>query len=111
MADEDGPFFADAVRVIDRDQRLDVEIEASGFSKKMARDLEGVVGFDQDAEVQEADDDEEGQDDSGSDVEVDEDGERQDLEMEEQLLADEMGGLDVDDNLAVKPLRVAGWAI
>ena len=41
-SDEPGPFFADTVKArVDR--RLDVEAEASGFSKKMGRELEGYM--------------------------------------------------------------------
>jgi RIO kinase 2 len=111
VADEDGPFFADAVKDIEHDRRLDIEIEASGFSRKMARDLERVVGFDQDAEIPEADVDDKCEDESGCDVEVDEEGERQDLRTEEQLLADEIGNLDIDDDLAAKSLRVADYGL
>ncbi|KIV99571.1 uncharacterized protein PV09_08749 [Verruconis gallopava] len=43
VSDEPGPFFADAIKgagIADGVRRLDVEVEASGFSKKMAKDLE-----------------------------------------------------------------------
>ena len=41
-SDESGPSFADARKRVGRNgrKRLDVEVEASGFSKKMAKDLE-----------------------------------------------------------------------
>ena len=41
-SDEPGPFIADARKRLGkhRGKRLDVEVEASGFSKKMAKDLE-----------------------------------------------------------------------
>ncbi|KAL9587980.1 MAG: hypothetical protein Q9203_003204 [Teloschistes exilis] len=42
-SDEPGPFFADAERRMRQTKgcrRLDVEVEASGFSKKMAKELE-----------------------------------------------------------------------
>ena len=41
-SDAPGPFFKDALKSIGRDgvKRLDVEAEASGFSKKMAKELE-----------------------------------------------------------------------
>ncbi|KAL8633897.1 hypothetical protein Q9189_000408 [Teloschistes chrysophthalmus] len=43
-SDEPGPFFADAERRMRQNKggcrRLDVEVEASGFSKKMAKELE-----------------------------------------------------------------------
>lgn len=38
VSDEAGPFFSDAVK--DVGKRLDVEVEASGFSRKMAKELE-----------------------------------------------------------------------
>jgi RIO kinase 2 len=41
-SDEPGPFFAEAKKWVGRvgGKRLDVEVEASGFSRKMAKDLE-----------------------------------------------------------------------
>lgn len=55
VSDEPGPFFADAIRSAGIGQgvrRLDVEVEASGFSKKMAKELERYMeehGVDGDA--------------------------------------------------------------
>lgn len=43
VSDEPGPFFADTVNAADAGQRLDVEVEASGFSRKMAKDLDRYV--------------------------------------------------------------------
>ncbi|THC97879.1 hypothetical protein EYZ11_002630 [Aspergillus tanneri] len=42
VSDEPGPFFSDAEKQLLQNpgKRLDVEVEASGFSKKMARELE-----------------------------------------------------------------------
>ena len=42
MSDEPGPFFVDAKKLAGgaKSKRLDVEVEASGFSKKMAKELE-----------------------------------------------------------------------
>ena len=67
-SDIPGPFFADAKKLVARNgvKRLDVEAEASGFSRKMAKELEaymreigvdgdGVVGH-QDGEAQSPDD-------------------------------------------------------
>lgn len=55
LSDESGPHFADAKARLQRrgngGKRLDVEVEASGFSRKMARELEAymkVVGVDGD---------------------------------------------------------------
>jgi RIO kinase 2 len=64
-SDEPGPFFKDSIKTITK--RLDVEVEASGFSKKMAKELEAYMkeqGVDGDAGEpergdEEADEDEE----------------------------------------------------
>ena len=42
VSDEPGPFFTDAKKLAGgaKGKRLDVEVEASGFSKKMAKELE-----------------------------------------------------------------------
>ena len=54
MSDEAGPLFADAKKLAGgpKSKRLDVEVEASGFSKKMAKELEKYmqeIGVDGDA--------------------------------------------------------------
>ncbi|KAF2396498.1 RIO1-domain-containing protein [Trichodelitschia bisporula] len=54
--DTPGPFFADAIKDAGRGsgvRRLDIEVEATGFSRKMAKELEGYmkeVGVDGDGE-------------------------------------------------------------
>lgn len=40
-SDEPGPFFADAIKHIGK--RLDVEVEASGFSRNMAKELDAYM--------------------------------------------------------------------
>jgi len=91
-SDAPGPFFADAKKSVGRDgaKRLDVEAEASGFSKKMSKELEGYmreVGVDGDrgdgtGGVSEDDDDEEDEKDEenglGPSPEVPEGGETPD---------------------------------
>lgn len=67
-SDEPGPFFSDAIKDVGKDgaRRLDVEVEASGFSRKMAKELESYmkeVGVDGDGAVA---------DGEGSDEEVEE---------------------------------------
>ncbi|KAF2152558.1 RIO1-domain-containing protein [Myriangium duriaei CBS 260.36] len=42
-ADEPGPFFADAIKESDKSKRLDVEVEATGFNRKMAKDLDKYI--------------------------------------------------------------------
>ncbi|KAK7905630.1 Serine/threonine-protein kinase rio2 [Exophiala xenobiotica] len=59
---EEGPLFKDARKQLGREgRRLDVEVEASGFSKKMAKDLETYMkdhGIDGDARDAETNDEE-----------------------------------------------------
>jgi RIO kinase 2 len=65
VSDEAGPFFADATKMLDP-RRLDVEAEASGFSRKMAKELEGYmrdVGVDGDANGEAAAGENEGEED------------------------------------------------
>ena len=64
-----GPFFEDAKKTVGRDgvKRLDIEAEASGFSKKMSKELEAYmreVGVDGDGrgEADAEDDSDEGKD-------------------------------------------------
>ncbi|KAH8728642.1 RIO1 family-domain-containing protein [Phaeosphaeriaceae sp. PMI808] len=72
-SDEPGPFLKDAIKVIAK--RLDVEVQASGFSKKMAKELDAYMkehGIDGDTgEVvrDNADGEEEGEQDVGEEVE------------------------------------------
>ncbi|KAG9778899.1 Serine/threonine-protein kinase rio2 [Exophiala dermatitidis] len=53
-SNEEGPFFKDAKLLVGKDgaRRLDIEVEASGFSKKQAKELEAYMkehGIDGDA--------------------------------------------------------------
>ncbi|KAI9679424.1 MAG: hypothetical protein M1817_005446 [Caeruleum heppii] len=98
-SDEPGPFLADARRQLGRDPdqpRLDVAVEASGFSRKMARDLERymeAVGVDGDREGTAAAA-AAGSDEGGGDVDEDEDeGEDENLDEneEEQVEPDKDG--------------------
>lgn len=68
VSDVPGPFFADAKKLLRKNpgKRLDVEVEASGFSKKMAKELEAYmkeVGANGDGEGSK--DEEEGSDEEG----------------------------------------------
>lgn len=47
VSDEPGPFFVDALKRAETNSqnRLDTQVEASGFSKKMAKELENYIGF------------------------------------------------------------------
>lgn len=126
-SDEPGPFFKDAIKNIDPERRLDVEVEATGFSRKMAKELDRYVEAtggdaeeaDQNLEDQEDPDcedvedveDEEGQEEvedglAGGEpraAEGDEAGAPpQDVQVDEPKLAEEIGSLTVEDDLAVK---------
>jgi RIO kinase 2 len=62
-SDEEGPHFSEARKLVGKDgaKRLDVSVEASGFSRKMAKELEAYmkeVGVDGDRSVDVTSDDE-----------------------------------------------------
>lgn len=97
-SDATGPSFATAKKQVGKKggKRLDVEVEASGFSRKMARELEAYmkeVGVDGDSKLN----GESVSDDSGSDE--DEDGEEEDdgEEEQEQDVVHENQGPNDDD--------------
>jgi RIO kinase 2 len=108
VCDEEGPFFKDAVKGIDPEMRLDIEVEASGFSKKMAKDLERFVeGDGGDRNELEAEKDSQEVDVENQDeveLEEDEDGLPEDPQVDDPRLAEEIGGLAIGDDLAVKPM-------
>ncbi|KAK4617825.1 Serine/threonine-protein kinase rio2 [Fulvia fulva] len=116
VSDEDGPFFADAMKGADQERRLDIEVEASGFSKKMGKELErfveatasgvGETEQDEGAQDEELDDDDGGdQDDEAHQVDGEQDG-GSDVESNGQIddpaLAEDLGGLSVEDDVAAK---------
>ncbi|KAK5456221.1 Serine/threonine-protein kinase rio2 [Exophiala xenobiotica] len=77
ISTEEGPLFKDARKQLGREgRRLDVEVEASGFSKKMAKDLEtymkdhGIDGDARDAETNDEEASESGSAASDNDDEV-----------------------------------------
>lgn len=123
-SDEPGPFFADAIKGSDLTKRLDVEVEATGFSRKMAKELEKyieAVGIDneQEGELGEQDEEVEYEDDENEEddeVENDEEAEDHDIEQEEipedpqvddPKLAEELGGLTLKEKLELRD-REAG---
>ncbi|KAF2747910.1 RIO1-domain-containing protein [Sporormia fimetaria CBS 119925] len=69
-SDEPGPFFKDSIKTLTK--RLDVEVEASGFSRKMAKELAAYMkehGVDGDAGEVERDDEDEDEEDDEHDEE------------------------------------------
>ncbi|KAF4626281.1 hypothetical protein G7Y89_g11879 [Cudoniella acicularis] len=79
-SDENGPHFKDARKLVGKDgsKRLDVSVEASGFSKKMAKELEAYmkeVGVDGDGDPNASRGDEDSEDEGDSEEEdAEEDG-------------------------------------
>ncbi|PQE13672.1 serine threonine- kinase RIO2 protein [Rutstroemia sp. NJR-2017a BVV2] len=79
-SNEKGPFLADARKLLGKDgmPRLDVSVEASGFSRKMAKELENymkAVGVDGDGEpgAERGDEEDEDEDEDEDEEEGDED--------------------------------------
>ncbi|KAL3419799.1 rio1 family protein [Phlyctema vagabunda] len=75
-SDAKGPYFKDAKKLVGADgvQRLDVSVEASGFSRKMAKELEAYmkeVGVDGDGDPNAARGDEDSEDEESGDEEDD----------------------------------------
>jgi RIO kinase 2 len=121
-SDEPGPYFADAIKMINPEKRLDVEVEATGFSRKMAKQLEKYVeatGGDADETQTAGDDGDLEQEDFQDDVEdesaadaVAEGGAEafateggsipQDPQVDDPRLAEELGSLSVKDSPEVR---------
>ncbi|TAQ85935.1 hypothetical protein B7494_g5746 [Chlorociboria aeruginascens] len=85
-SNEKGPHFADAKKLVGKDgiKRLDVSVEASGFSRKMAKELEAYmkeVGVDGDGGPNAARGVENSEDEDGNGGDV-EDGDVEDTEQE-----------------------------
>lgn len=76
-SDEPGPHFSEAIKDSNLERRLDVEVEATGFNRKMAKDLEKyieTVGREQEAsnDAEQADAQAFDEDDDGDQDDVDE---------------------------------------
>lgn len=101
---EPGPFFTDAKKTVGRDgaRRLDAAVEASGFTKKMAKDLEAAIR-EQEAQKEngegpalESEEEEEDED------EEDEDGDEEEEEIDEKDIPTFNGNLPPLENLSIK---------
>ncbi|RMZ33472.1 hypothetical protein D0859_02400 [Hortaea werneckii] len=123
-SDVPGPFFADALKGADPESKLDVEVEASGFSKKMAKDLdryvEAIGGEQEESDVMASAEDanelgeEEGEFEEDDEDVVHETGEedvQQDPEVDDPKLVDQLGSLSVQDEFAVKPPTRADFGL
>ncbi|KAI8723607.1 Non-specific serine/threonine protein kinase [Fusarium sp. LHS14.1] len=71
-----GPFFKNAKKTVGKDgvKRLDATVEASGFTKKMLKDLEAAIKDKAETTEQAADDEDEDDDDEEDEDEEDEEG-------------------------------------
>jgi RIO kinase 2 len=107
-SDEPGPFFKDSIKTITK--RLDVEVEASGFSRKMAKELEKYMkdhGVDGDAGEADGDDDDDDEEpvvvSDSEEVGQDEPPAEEPIQSDEKhvspaTLASQMTILDIRDN-------------
>lgn len=122
-SDEPGPFFENAINGADLERRLDVEVEASGFSRKLAKELERyveVVGGDAEEleaaarEEEFAEEYEEDEEDMKQDAAAHELGEK-DVQGSAQVdypkIADQPVSLLVEDDLVVKPIHVQDYGL
>ncbi|KAK3294792.1 Rio2, N-terminal-domain-containing protein [Chaetomium fimeti] len=85
---EPGPFFKDAKKTVGRDgvRRLDAVVEASGFTKKMAKDLEAALREQQANAKNEASDSDDAEDES----EEEEEDEDEDADEGHQVIGDQI---------------------
>ncbi|WPH04592.1 Hypothetical protein R9X50_00748400 [Acrodontium crateriforme] len=106
-SDEEGPFLEEALKGAKPEERLDVEVEASGFSRKMAKELERYVetvggdhseaeAVDQQDEVSEGEDEiNEAPEEHDETIEAGDDGVTHEAEGSD--LAEQLDGLRVED--------------
>ncbi|KAF2772741.1 hypothetical protein EJ03DRAFT_266137 [Teratosphaeria nubilosa] len=118
VSDEPGPFVKDALKGADSEGRLDVEVEASGFSKKLAKELDRyveAVGGDEEASGSAREDDADGEEGHDDDLDEDEDADGPDgldeedvgldLQVDHLKLAEQLSSLSVENGAEVKPIK------
>lgn len=103
-SDEPGPFLADAIKGSEKNTRLDIEVEATGFSRKMAKDLEkyieavgGDAETEHDGQLEDDSPDDYEREEQELDAEVQTDG-LEDLQVEDPKLAEELGEMGLQDD-------------
>lgn len=109
---EPGPFFKDAKKTVGKDgaRRLDAAVEASGFTKKMIKDLEAAIreqagSKDEDRESLSGDEeatDSEDEDDESADEEEGHNESRENSPVKDGHVEDPVGGLDAIGALELK---------
>lgn len=112
-----GPFFKDAKKTVGKDgaRRLDAAVEASGFTKKMIKDLEAAIreqagskdedgeGFSGDEEALASDDSEDSDEvDEGSDDEEGDHQSHQGSPVDDSHVEDQVRGLGAMEKLKLK---------
>lgn len=122
-SDAKGPTFKDALKGADPEKRLDIEVEASGFSKKMMKESERFLdGTHTEGEAADEEDDED--EDDEDDEEDEEDGlpeqeQQAEIEAEEPRdvqtgsadLSDGLENLSVEDDAAMKMRNLANFGL
>ncbi|KAH6996140.1 RIO1 family-domain-containing protein [Ilyonectria sp. MPI-CAGE-AT-0026] len=102
VTSEAGPFFKNAKKSVGKDgaKRLDASVEASGFTKKMLKDLEAAIR--EKAETKVGDGEEDDEDDDEDDSEDDEDDEDDNDMASGGLLGDDSRDAEVpvDESMA-----------
>lgn len=80
IATQPGPFFKDALATVGQKgaKRIDIAVEASGFTKKMSKDLEAAILEQQNTEMSDASEDLDDDDDDGDDSEDESEGDDND---------------------------------
>ena len=120
VSDDKGPFFKNAIKGVEKERRLDIEVEASGFSRKMAKDLDKYVEFvggdmdEEDAEDEgsEVEEDDEGLEDEDHEDETREEESVDDVHADNEAPLDEhLGDLALDDRLAVKATKLSDFGL
>lgn len=120
-SDAKGPTFKEALKGADPERRLDVEVEASGFSKKMMKESERFLDGTQAEPVVDAEDEDEDEDhEAGEEDERDDLGEQEaEKEAEEAPdaqtghpgLAQGLESLSVDDSARMKMRTMADFGL
>lgn len=121
-SDAKGPTFKDALKGADPERRLDIEVEASGFSKKMMKESERFLdGTHTEAEAADEEDADEDEDDEEAE-EDEEEGlagreakreceEPQDAQTGSTELAEGLETLSVEDDAAMKMRNLANFGL
>lgn len=116
ISDEPGPFLLDALKNADPEKRLDVEVEASGFSKKMGRELERYVeatgGNEAESHAAENSDEADEEDGVEGEGETESDAElAEEPQVDDPKLVQEIGSLSMKDDLSMKPYSAASFGL